>query len=133
MKEVKRREIIASFLRFFGSNLYTKLMGNALSILNYHYFVEQNPSEYLEISRETLKYQLDWFQNNFKILALNEALEKLDNRIPLPKNAVAFTIDDGDKLTLKIASEEFSGRNIPVSAKDMSGAAKAMGYGGNEK
>jgi len=85
-----------------------KLQKDKLQILCYHGFEIEDESSFrpqLFIKKTTFANRLKFIaRNNFNVLSLSDALQKLSEN-KLPQNAVVITIDDGFYSTLDIAAD----------------------------
>jgi peptidoglycan/xylan/chitin deacetylase (PgdA/CDA1 family) len=96
---------IASFLKkllyhcgFF--HLLRALFPNRkVAILRYHAVVDPGENFYttpsISLSVRAFEQQVRYFAKRYRILSLDEVIDALRTRKPLPPNAVVFTFDDG--------------------------------------
>ena len=67
--------------------LNTAIRGHGLRILLYHHF----PSQHMK----SLHEQCALLSSRYRPMALSDAIARLQNGEPLPRNAIAVTVDDG--------------------------------------
>lgn len=69
------------------------------AILRYHAIVDQSENTYAHpticLSEKQFEKHVRYFAQRYKIMSLDEIVEHLIEKKPLPANAVAFTFDDG--------------------------------------
>jgi len=71
---------------------------NKLYISMYHYTRDLKHSRYPEIKGldlELFKQQLNFFEQNFNVVRMEEVIEAVNGGKELPKNALLLTFDDG--------------------------------------
>lgn len=71
---------------------------NRLYISMYHYVRDLSHSRYPEIKGmtvEAFKQQLDFFEANFNIVTMEDVIDAVNTKNPLPDNALLLTFDDG--------------------------------------
>jgi len=85
------------FLNFYGS-MRRKLTKSQVAVLLYHRICPESDSWSLKpLTPEKFERQIEYFYNEFDIIAIEQLIEFLNHREPLPKKAVAITFDDGYK------------------------------------
>lgn len=71
-----------------------------INIIMYHYIRPTNGNKYPGIKFLELNFfkrQLDYLQEKFTIISVDQILDNIDKKITLPKNACWLTFDDGYK------------------------------------
>ncbi|WP_136797570.1 polysaccharide deacetylase family protein [Desulfosediminicola ganghwensis] len=84
-------------------------------VFMYHRFGEaQYPSTNVTI--EQFEQQLNYLkENNFTVLPLEEIVEAIQQRQPLPENSVAITIDDAYRSVYEVAYPRLQAMNFPFT------------------
>jgi peptidoglycan/xylan/chitin deacetylase (PgdA/CDA1 family) len=68
-----------------------------LPILMYHHVGNDAEKSSLNVSLETFERQMEFLKiHGYRVLPLEEAVEKIKKRSPIPPNAVVITFDDGN-------------------------------------
>ena len=111
----RRYAAIARGMSVFGAPHLARVVGHQLTILCYHCFSVGPSRHYLEVPRDTLRLQLDWYRAHTRVLDLETALGRLERGERLSWPSVAFSIDDSDAQALETAREEFGPRGLPVT------------------
>ncbi len=73
-------------------------MENKLYIAMYHYIRDLQHSRYPKIKGLDVclfKNQLDYYQNYFNVVSMEQVIETIENCTSLPQNALLLTFDDG--------------------------------------
>ena len=89
-----------------------------LTIVMYHYVREIKNSKYPKIKGiefSAFKHQLDFFENNFKIIDVQKLLDFASGGKNLPENSCLLTFDDGYKDHIKYVFPELLKRKIQGS------------------
>lgn len=75
--------------------MYSSIVGAELVVLQYHHVANNTPAS-TSVSAEQFAKHLAYLDNNqFTVVHLDEAIEKLQSGQALPDKAVAITFDDG--------------------------------------
>jgi peptidoglycan/xylan/chitin deacetylase (PgdA/CDA1 family) len=74
-----------------------------------------NRKDYLTVDVPQLKEQLLFLQKNYRFIRLSELIDHVENKTPLPENAVLMTFDDGYKSNYELAYPVFKELNIPFT------------------
>ena len=73
---------------------YVKFKGRFTPILLYHFFAESSSMNYLEVSLESFRRQMDYlYKRGYTVIPLRFIIEK---DISISKKSVVITVDDGD-------------------------------------
>ena len=73
-------------------------MENKLYIAMYHYIRDLQHSRYPKIKGLDVclfKNQLDYYQNYFNVVSMEQVIETIENCTSLPQNALLLTFDEG--------------------------------------
>ena len=70
-----------------------------VAILRYHAIVDDHDNHYAHpticLSKKKFEQHVKYFASRYTVLSLDQVIQALRTNTPLPKNAVAFTFDDG--------------------------------------
>ncbi|MCU4677675.1 polysaccharide deacetylase family protein [Catenovulum sp. 2E275] len=88
---------------------------NHLVVLQYHHVADDTPGITSIRPNEFIEHLNYLADNQFNIVDLPSALNKIQNGQPLPKNAVAITFDDGYLNLIDVALPELEKRNWPAT------------------
>ncbi|TAA46795.1 polysaccharide deacetylase family protein [Corallincola spongiicola] len=82
-------------------------------ILMYHRFSAEKKRGYMDVLQ--LRQQLQLLKTEFTVLSLSEVADALEHQLPLPKNTIVLTVDDGYADFYQYAFPEFRAAGVPVS------------------
>ncbi len=75
-----------------------------IPIICYHQFSDGPAQQRLELSAADLRRQFEYLRDNsFNVLTLDEVVDILEDREPIPPDAVVLTIDDGYRSVYDVA------------------------------
>jgi len=87
---------------------------SGLRVLMYHK-VAKSDTDFLTVSEEQLKMQLNWLKDQYNFITLNQLTNFIKNNEPLPKKPLLITFDDGYLNNYTIAYPIFKALKIPFS------------------
>jgi len=85
------------------------------TILVYHHVADDTPSS-TSVTPQQFSAHLDYLvENDYRVLPVEQILEHLAERRPLPENSIAVTFDDAYLSVYKIARPMLDARDMPYS------------------
>jgi peptidoglycan/xylan/chitin deacetylase (PgdA/CDA1 family) len=87
---------------------------SGLRVLMYHK-VAKSDTDFLTVSEEQLKMQLNWLKDQYNFITLNQLTNFIKNNEPLPEKPLLITFDDGYLNNYTIAYPIFKALKIPFS------------------
>jgi peptidoglycan/xylan/chitin deacetylase (PgdA/CDA1 family) len=90
---------------------------NKLLVVMYHGVTRNayNPPVWTQLPIDKFKQQLDFLNQYYSIVSLDQVLKTLDNEASLPDNAALITFDDGYKNNFSVAFPVLQELNIPAT------------------
>lgn len=104
-----------------GRAARARLDGSRAAVLMYHRVLPRTRAsqEYVEpgmyVAPETFARHLDWLEEFFRVLSLDELVTRLAEDRPLPPRACAITFDDGWRDNAEFAVPELARRDLPAT------------------
>lgn len=88
-----------------GSIIVYNLIPTKIAVLTYHDFVEDNPENNMQISKDVFEEEMKYLHDHhYKTLKLEDIECFLEKKCKLDKKSVLITMDDGWKNELEIAA-----------------------------
>lgn len=117
------RSLRAELLERSGANARARarLDGGCAAILMYHRVLPAAEARRLAVepgmyvTPETFACQLDWLQESYRVLPLEELLARMADDAPLPEGACALTFDDGWRDNHVYAAPALAARGLPAT------------------
>ncbi len=98
--------------------LWHRLLGIELVVPRYHLVAEREPRHVAGISIfrdvHTFKEDLDFFLMSYVPVGLNDIIDHLDGKRPLPKRCFLMTFDDGFREAHDVIAPALSSKGIPA-------------------
>jgi peptidoglycan/xylan/chitin deacetylase (PgdA/CDA1 family) len=105
----------------WNARAHRRLDGSRAAVLMYHRVLPEAEAQRLAVepgmyvTPETFARHCAWLAEDFRVLPLHEAVERLVARRPLPPGACAITFDDGWRDNHDHALPELRLRNLPAT------------------
>lgn len=99
-----------------------RLDGTCAAVLTYHRVLPRSAAEAasvepgMYVTPQTFARHLDWLCESYRILPLNEIVDRLTQGKTLPTGAVAITFDDGWRDNHEYAFAQLAARSLPATA-----------------
>ena len=107
--------LINSFLLFLCFCKFIFAQENSAAIFAYHRFGEQTfPSTNIKL-KQFKSHINEIKKNNYNVLPINEIIDHIINKKPLPKKTIGLTIDDGFKSIYNNAWPLIKAAGLPVT------------------